>query len=157
MVYDPLNGCVHDGGGNEKPKCPSDVEVIAGIYKFAERMQADDLTIKAFHEANEARRRGDSGGGTEATWDLVDWTNELCGEAGELANLAKKVKRARPAKNGKKADPTLEEAKADLAPEIADVVICASLVAGHLGIDLEKAVREKFNIVSDRMGSDIKL
>jgi len=117
----------------------------------------DDLTLKAFHEANERRRTSDSGGGTEKTWNLVDWTNELCGEAGELANLAKKVRRARPAQNGKKADPTLEEATPDLAAEIADVVICASLVAGYLGIDLEKAVREKFNIVSDRMGSNIKL
>ena len=138
MVYDPLNGCVHDGG-SEWP------------------VQKNELTIKQFHEANEARRTGDSGGGTEATWNLVDWTNELCREAGELANLAKKVRRARPAQNGKKADPTLEEARGDLAAEIADVVICASLVAGYLGIDLEKAIREKFNIVSDRMGSDIKL
>ncbi len=117
------------------------------------------LTIKEFHEANEARRRASSstGGGTESTWNLADWTNELCGEAGELANLAKKIRRARPAQNGKKADPTLEEAKGDLAAEIADVVICASLVAGYLGIDLEQAMREKFNVVSDRMGSDIKL
>ncbi len=110
------------------------------------------ISIRDFHEANERRRRSSSSGGTESTWNLTDWTNELCGEAGELANLAKKVRRARPYQ-----DPTLEQAMPDLAKEIADVVICASLVAGYLGIDLEKAIREKFNIVSDRMGSDIRL
>jgi len=141
MVYDPLNGCVH---GDSDPIFPN-IPISFG------------LTIRQFHEANEKRRQANPSNGTEATWTITDWTNELCGEAGELANIAKKVRRARPAINGRKADPTLEEAKGDLAAEIADVVICASLVAGYLGIDLEKAIREKFNIVSDRVGSDIKL
>lgn len=116
-----------------------------------------DLSFGELSAANAARHAQRAGGGTEAAWNLVDRTNELCGEAGELANLAKKVRRGRPAQNGQKADPTLEEAKGDLAAEIADVVICASLVAGYLGIDLQQAVREKFNIVSDRIGSDVKL
>lgn len=128
-----------------------------GSGPIIRKLMDSSITIRQFHEANERRRRSDYGGGTEMTWDLVDWTNQLCGEAGELANLAKKVKRARPAQNGKEADPTLDEAKADFASEIADIIICASLVAGYLGIDLDAAVREKFNIVSDRIGSDIKL
>lgn len=109
------------------------------------------LTFEEFHRLNNLRKDTAPIQGTEKTWNVVDWTNELCGEAGELANAAKKVRRARPT------DPTLEEAMENLGHEIADVVICASLVAGHLGIDLEKVIREKFNIVSERMGSDIKL
>ena len=115
-----------------------------------------DITLREFLAANIARNENNQSGGTEKTWNLVDWTNELCGEAGELANIAKKVRRARPARNGKKADPTLAEAKEAIASEIADVVICACLVAGHIGVDLQEACRLKFNEVSDRMGSDLK-
>jgi len=111
----------------------------------------DRLTFSKLRKINDARHQESCGGGTEATWNLTDWTNALCGEAGELANFAKKVRRARPT------DPSLEDAKQDLAHELADIVIYADLIAIKLGVDLGKAVREKFNIVSDRVGSELKL
>ena len=109
------------------------------------------LSFREFHHLNNLRKESAPVQGTELDWNLTDWTNELCGEAGELANLAKKVRRARPT------DPTLEDSKEKLGHEIADVVICASLVAGYLGIDFEQAVRDKFNIVSERMKSDLRV
>lgn len=41
--------------------------------------------------------------------------------------------------------------------ELADMVIYADLLASRLGINLGEAVRAKFNVVSDRVGSPIKL
>jgi NTP pyrophosphatase (non-canonical NTP hydrolase) len=110
-----------------------------------------DLSFEELSAANAARHAQGGGGGTEASWNITDWTNALCGEAGELANFAKKVRRAR------LTDPTLDEAKEDLAHELADIVTYADLIATKLGINLAEAVRAKFNIVSDRVGSDIKL
>ena len=41
--------------------------------------------------------------------------------------------------------------------ELADVVCYLDLLAFRLGIDLGEAVRDKFNRVSERVGSDVKL
>lgn len=45
----------------------------------------------------------------------------------------------------------------DVAHEIADVVSYADLLAQSIGMSLEEALIEKFNIVSDRTGSAVKL
>ena len=39
-----------------------------------------------------------------------------------------------------------------LANEIADVTLYLDLLADHYGIDVEAAIRRKFNIVSERQG-----
>jgi NTP pyrophosphatase (non-canonical NTP hydrolase) len=78
-------------------------------------------------------------------WSPGEWTNALAGEVGELCNLTKKMKRD--------GNIPLEE----IGKEIADVVIYADLVATRFGLKLEDLVRQKFNEVSDRKGSDIKL
>lgn len=72
----------------------------------------------------------------------------MTGEQGELANLLKKIRRG---------DFTLDEKRDEVAKEIADVAIYLDLLAAKLGIDLGKAVREKFNEVSDRRKCPIKL
>jgi len=41
--------------------------------------------------------------------------------------------------------------RATLAGQLADVVICADLIAMAIGVDLGKAVREKFNESSDKL------
>ena len=79
------------------------------------------------------------------TWNALEWAGALCGEAGELANFAKKQVRG----DGDKSFEIIKEA--------ADVVIYASLLAGVLGYDLGTIVRAKFNEVSDRVNSDVRL
>lgn len=74
---------------------------------------------------------------------LLYRSNELAGETGEACNVVKKLERERLGIRGSRA--TKEQA----AEEIADVVICASLLANDLGIDLSKAIREKFNKTSE--------
>lgn len=78
-------------------------------------------------------------------WSATDWMTAACGELGEAANLIKKRRRGE------------DIATRDIAHEIADTVIYLDLLAARLGIDLESAIREKFNIVSERVGSSITL
>lgn len=81
-------------------------------------------------------------------WSLAEWSNAMAGECGEACNVTKKMLRG---------DKNLREHKKELAKEIADVVVYADLLAAAAGIDLETAIIEKFNEVSDRKKSGIKL
>lgn len=76
---------------------------------------------------------------------------ELGGEVGEALNEVKKLEREKMGFRGSRT--TVEK----LADELADIIICADLVAAEYGIDLEEAVRRKFNETSDKVGFDIKL
>jgi NTP pyrophosphatase (non-canonical NTP hydrolase) len=70
--------------------------------------------------------------------------NELAGEVGEACNVIKKIERERLGIRGSRA--TIEQ----LAEELADVVICVDLIAMHMDIDLDEAVRAKFNATSEK-------
>jgi hypothetical protein len=70
---------------------------------------------------------------------------------GEALNAVKKMERTRLGVTGTNA--TL----AQLAAELADVVIAADLLAMAAEIDLEEATREKFNHDSDRLGLQTKI
>lgn len=83
-------------------------------------------------------------------WSLAEWSNALAGEAGEVCNLTKKMARDDGTRNRKK---DLEE----LGKEIADVVCYASLLASACGFDLEDITIQKFNEVSKRKDSKIRL
>jgi NTP pyrophosphatase (non-canonical NTP hydrolase) len=88
-------------------------------------------------------------------WSITDWTLALVGEAGELANLAKKHKRGDKTYWEKGKEKKVN--KRALGMELADVVIYADLLAARLGIKLEDLIIEKFNEVSKRCGSKIQL
>lgn len=81
-------------------------------------------------------------------WKLSAWCNAVTGELGETANLIKKVERG---------DMTLDEARADLAKELADVQTYLDILAFRCGVDLGRATVDKFNEVSVRVGSTIRL
>lgn len=84
-------------------------------------------------------------------WSLADWSNALCGEAGELANFIKKIRRHETgARND--GDPPVEELIAKATLELADVVVSADLLAQKLGVNLAEAVKAKFNKVSEKYG-----
>lgn len=71
---------------------------------------------------------------------------ELAGEAGETCNKLKKMERNRLGIVG--GDYDID----GVAEELADVLICADLIAMDLGIDLAIAVRAKFNKTSEKNG-----
>lgn len=79
-------------------------------------------------------------------WALSTWCNAVLGELGELANLIKKVERG---------DLTLDEARAELGKECADVVTYLDILAFRIGVDLGQETLSKFNEVSLRVGSPI--
>jgi len=97
--------------------------------------------MKALREANRIR---------EKEWDAnsrIDLSyrgNELGGECGEAQNIIKKLERERLGLRGTRT--TIER----LAEELADVLICADLIAMHFEIDIEEAVHKKFNMTSDK-------
>ncbi len=96
-------------------------------------------TFENLRECNATRQRG---------WDPSDAItiefrgNELAGEVGELCNLIKKLARERIGLRG------IRTNRWELSGELADVVICADLIAMDLGIDLGASVRNKFNETS---------
>lgn len=93
----------------------------------------------------------------QAEWDPSDLItlayrgNELAGETGEACNVLKKIERERLGIRGSRA--TKEQA----AEELADVIICASLIANALDIKLWPAVMAKFNATSEKVGLRTRL
>ncbi len=81
-------------------------------------------------------------------WSPAQWLQAVVGELGEYANLRKKVERG---------DLTIDEARPQLADELADVVIYLDILASQLGVDLGPAVIEKWNRTSERVGAPIYL
>lgn len=72
------------------------------------------------------------------SWSHLEWAGAICGESGEFANMAKKLKR------GQEISPD------ELGTELADIVIYCDLAAAALGLKLEDFIISKFNEVSDR-------
>jgi NTP pyrophosphatase (non-canonical NTP hydrolase) len=66
----------------------------------------------------------------------------LVGEAGELCNLLKKVRRG---------DFTVDEQLHEIVSEIADIIIYADLLMSMLGVDTGQEVERKFDEVSARV------
>lgn len=93
-------------------------------------------TLKA---ANQARQKEWD---VDNKIDLAFRGNELAGEVGEACNVIKKLERERLGIKGSR------DTAEHLAEELADVVICVDLIAMHLGIDLNNAIRNKFNATS---------
>jgi NTP pyrophosphatase (non-canonical NTP hydrolase) len=89
-------------------------------------------------------------------WSTLEWAGALCGEAGEAANVAKKLLRIDLGLRGNEASEHAETERAalrdKLANEIGDVIHYAALLASAEGIDLTECVRRTFNDKSDAMG-----
>lgn len=91
------------------------------------------------------------------SWSPADWACALAGEVGECCNIVKKLKRLETNTNTSKDPQTKSEAIKLIGKEIADTIIYADLLATRLGLNLEIEIKNKFNEVSDRMKSNIKI
>lgn len=106
------------------------------------------LTFQKLRDVNAAR--GAQWDGKPAHIDDLSFrAMELGGETGEALNVAKKLVRQL---TGRVGGMDMETARAAMAEELADVVICADRVAEVLGIDLEAATIAKFNKTSRKHG-----
>jgi NTP pyrophosphatase (non-canonical NTP hydrolase) len=75
----------------------------------------------------------------------------MAGEVGEACNIIKKLERERLGIGGSRST------KAELARELADVVICVDLIAYHVDIDLVDAIVDTFNATSAKYGLSTQL
>lgn len=111
--------------------------------KFGSMIRNLSLTFAELREANVARCNDVFHKFED--WSHNDWAVALTGEVGELCNLLKKARRG-------------EKIKImDMASELADIMIYLDLLAASLEVDLAREVILKFNEVSDKRGSNIKL
>lgn len=78
-------------------------------------------------------------------WTPTDWATALAGEVGEMCNLIKKKHRGD------------DINVLDIQKEAADVLTYLDILCQRLDIDLSTATIQKFNEVSERIGSDIKI
>lgn len=92
-----------------------------------------------------------------SSWSPMEWACCMAGEAGEACNAVKKLKRISEGTNTSKDPQTKREAINAIADELADTIIYLDLLAARLSIDLNTAVRNKFNEVSRRMNSTVTL
>lgn len=126
----------------------------------------DGLTFNSLRGANKARLpqfKNCHGGPAHSEangcdWSPAQWLQAVVGELGEYANLRKKFER------GDIDRATFEVAA---AKELADVQTYLDILAMRCldygldihptGVDLGRATMEKFNEVSRRVGSDVRL
>jgi len=138
MVYDSKHGC--DRGRPElDARAPADLEDLKNELKFSELREANLARLPSFGQSH------------ITSWSGPQWGNALAGEVGEACNVVKKIDRRLDS------DPNYNEAIKELELEIADVVCYADLLAARYNIDLGEAVRKKFNLVSERRRSDVRL
>lgn len=109
-----------------------------------EPLTVNDILLACAERQHEWDPKGLTGG-------LLYRAVELGGEAGEVLNVAKKLEREALGIPGSR------DTKEHLAEELADVVICAALMALAAGIDLAGATVAKFNKTSDEVGLKTKL
>jgi NTP pyrophosphatase (non-canonical NTP hydrolase) len=116
----------------------------------------DGLTLNALRGANlarlpqfkDARGRPAHSEPDGSDWALSAWSNAVLGELGEAANIIKKIERG---------DFPLEQVREILGKELADVLTYLDILAYRVGVDLGRATIEKFNEVSVRVGSTVRL
>lgn len=112
------------------------------------------LTIEEITRVNTERCRrwhGEFPDHSGDDWIGADWSNAMCGEAGETANVVKKLRRLQIGTQGNQGDEKKELVLiGKLADEIADTFLYLNLLATFYGIDMEKAIVSKFNEVSER-------
>lgn len=113
------------------------------------------LTFDEVTAINVARcDRWHHGGLTD--WSVADWAVAMAGEAGEVCNAVKKLRRVKD-EIASISDPdrqlsTKQEAVAKIGEELADTFLYLNLLAVRLGIHLPTEIVRKFNATSERYG-----
>lgn len=133
-------------------------QIIGNILDFAQLREANVKRNKHWdrHEKldvafSTVELNGEIGESIEEVMNLIGYGTMLAAAGGRLANVVKKLERE---KRGLAGSRTSTMA---LALELADVIICADLLAMRAGIDLGKAVREKFNQTSAKLDLPVTL
>lgn len=84
-------------------------------------------------------------------WSGAHWGNAMGGECGEAQNIVKKINRME-TKVKAWSHARYESLRHKLGLELADMIMYAVHLANHYQIDLEAAIIDKFNQVSEDYG-----
>lgn len=112
-----------------------------------------DLTFRHVARINAQRcdRWHDGFPETDAAgWTGADWSNAMQGEAGEVGNVVKKLRRIETGLRGNRDHESYNALLDKLGTEIADTFIYLDLLATFYDIDIPREIIAKFNAVSDR-------
>ena len=95
-------------------------------------------------------------------WGLSEWMIGVAEEAGEIAGAIKRLNRLRSGyydnlMSSEEKERFKQKQENNLGEEIADTICYLMLLANEANVDLDKAIIDKFNEVSDRMKSDVRL
>lgn len=155
------------------PKCktkqlatPADTCTICGATMFSSSLTFAQLRRINIQRCNKWQPKGID------SWSIADWGVAMVGEAGEMLNKIKKLKRLEDELVGN--HNTVPQDKVglliEIADEIADVVIYGDLAMERIRMELlsyletpahkitlEKAIVRKFNEVSKRNGFEERL
>jgi NTP pyrophosphatase (non-canonical NTP hydrolase) len=119
------------------------------------------LTFEELRLANRERCESPTGFNSPIiSWSPTDWACALAGEVGEACNDIKKLRRLATSPESPMTTKEHEDYDAGLrrvGRELADVVCYVDLLCQRLGIDLGEMTRIKFNEVSERCGSKVRL
>lgn len=118
-------------------------------------LPAPEPTVLTFADVSVTNRRRcerwHPGFPHDEKWVISDWSNAVGGEAGELQNVVKKLRRYE-TEQPSATDPPVEVLLAKAGEEAADVILYLDLLCTRLGIDLAAAIIAKFDAVSVREG-----
>lgn len=93
--------------------------------------------------------------GDLSQWSLLEWAGAMCGEAGEAANAAKKLRRLDLSLPNKEAGLTRDDAaplEEKLADECADTIIYALLILSTMGARASTVIARVFDRKSAEYG-----
>ncbi len=112
------------------------------------------LTFEKFSTANKERCEAPTGFNHKVDgWSEAEWLAAATGELGEVAHAVKAILRQR---DGLTNDTrSADELRQKMCEEIADTIIYLDLLAQRSGILIEDAIREKFNKMSEKIGSSV--
>lgn len=105
--------------------------------------------LKKLSEANQARQEQWENANEKLSLSYLG--NAMAGELGEACNIIKKLDRELIGLRGSRASMN------DLAEELADVIIYMDLLAARCGIDLEQAIKDKFNKTSEKYNLSVRI
>ena len=112
----------------------------------------DGLTFNTLRDANVERIKNSKYAKCENEWTTAHWVQALVGEVGELANILKKIDRG----DYDECVPAVREQNIlAIANELADIQCYLDILAFKLNVDLGQAAMDKFNEVSERIGSKV--
>lgn len=122
------------------------------------RRQPAGLDLNRLRIANVARSIDPAGFNQPMdAWSVAEWTNAICGEAGEAGNVAKKLLRLRKGTRGNRHSDTEQALLSQLAMEAADCVCYCDLTLASEGLSLSDVLTHVYNIKSDELGYPFKL